>query len=184
MFRSYLLAAITFFTIQTASATLIVEGNFSANFNDIPDLSGSFSASFDDSVMLGSGVEIFLNLDILTSLTLSANPNVIPEPETTNTLVSLRFVDGALVRVIMGGAPQAHNIFDYIGDWRVRWDNGTFRDAGAYYGPVPTRDYEFTRNGLGTYTSRASIPSPATIALFGLGLAGLAISRRKRTTQS
>ena len=177
MFRLLLLAAITFFTVQSANATLIVEGNFSADFSVVPDLSGSFSASFDDSVLTGVGSEAFDDLNILTSLTLVPNPYLGNVFDTTNTFIDLLFNGGALTQVIIGGATNASNVGDFNGDWAVLWQNGVFSQA-----VVKNLDgvNDITFSGSGTYTSRSSVPAPATLALFGLGLAGLGWSRRKK----
>ena len=39
--------------------------------------------------------------------------------------------------------------------------------------------YMFDRPDIGNYLVRSTVPEPATLALFGLGLAGLGFSRRK-----
>lgn len=176
MFRLILLAAITFFTAQSANATLVVEGNFSAQFDSVPDLSGSFSATFDDSVLTGSGSEDFNDLNILTSLSLTPNPYLGNLFDTTNTFIDLLFSNGTLVQVIIGGAPNSSNVSDFNGDWAVLWTSGSFMTAlvkdlnGDNHSPT---------SGSGTVTSR-SVPAPTTLALFGFGLAGLGLTRRKK----
>ena len=162
-----------------ANATLIIDGNFTADFSTANDLSGSFSASFDDSVLTGAGFEYFEDLNVLTSLTLAPNPYLGTLFDTSNVFIDLQFNNGALSMVIIGGSPNASNTGDFLGDFGVLWLNGVFNSAQVQ---EIQGVHENTLTGSGVYTSRAAVPVPvpATLALFGLGLVGLVWSRRMK----
>ena len=56
----------------------------------------------------------------------------------------------------------------YDGSWMA---SGTYRNRGTTYGPY---------YGVPAYTHDMVVPAPATLALFGIGLAGLGWLRRKK----
>jgi len=52
-------------------------------------------------------------------------------------------------------------------------DNGWFRD------PIPFQDGPYTLSLTGVETAPAAVPEPGTLALFGLGLAGMGLARKR-----
>ena len=63
--------------------------------------------------------------------------------------------------------------------------SGLLYDYGAvepnWYSGTTQRDNAIVRNNPGTWTMTRSVPEPGTLALLGLGLAGLGITRRRKT---
>lgn len=169
-----------------ANSTIIVEGSFTAEFADFDDLSGSFAATFDDSVVTGVGTEELI-VSGVDSLTFLPNPLVGNAFDETNVGMGVRYVDGVLFQVLLGALANPFDIGDFLGDWAVRWtaDDGEFELAAA--ANIETEeglDFTFATSGSGALAVRSlnpnPVPAPASLALIALGLAGLGYSRRKK----
>lgn len=161
---------------QPSRAALLFEGSFAADFSTLPSISGSFSLLFDDSAVTGVGAEIFFN-QTLESLSVTPNPLLGFDYNTSNTFANVFFFDGLLAMNI-GGA-NAGSCNEYVGDFCVDF-LGT-PPAISLVGLAGGQGVETGFNAIGELSiTPVNVPVPATLALFGLGLAGLGFSRRKK----
>ncbi len=176
MTNAYRLAVALLFLIPVqapvASASLIIEGDFSIQFAPGPLFSGAFSALFDDSVVTGVGIENFNDLAILTTLSLDTNPINGVAFDTLNTGLDLRFTAGALTGLVIGGLPDVSFFGGAVGaDFAVRFTDGISNAHGLRIDDTLYTGADFD----GRFISR-SVPLPPTLALLALGL--LAMRRR------
>ena len=168
----------------SAQASLIIEGNFSGDFSgSIASLSGSFEAIFDDSVLIGTGSESFTDQYNLTSLTLNPSTIGISTFTTSNVAMNLFFINGVLENTQIGGAPPSTvSVLGSEGDFLVFFDSVQPRFVGIAYteNNEAVFDYADGDSVSGTITISSAVPEPATLALFGIGLAGLGFARKKK----
>lgn len=170
---SCLIGLVFALSASVAQATLIIEGDFDADFgasSGVSNISGSFEAAFDDSLLV-TGDEDFEDLAILTSFSLSPTPLGVTTFDTSNVGVDLYFTGGSLQDLVLGGLPDASAITANTDDFAVVYSGGTATLA-AY--TVATGDSGFTDSVVGSY-----IPEPSILALLATGLAGMGFARKK-----
>lgn len=68
------------------------------------------------------------------------------------------------------------NFFD--GNTLIGWG----QTLGSYYCSPTSTACDGPRKGIDLYGQRVSVPEPGTLALFGIGLVGLGLARRRRTS--
>ncbi len=173
-----------------AGAALInMSGNFAGSdpwsypYGTVPEtLSGSWSLTFDDSVLTGAATESFDNLP-LDSLTL--NPSMVGATTFTaaNSVGNLWFNSGALVIFGVGGVPEAGRISAQTDDWMVLYAGPGFPIHGISVAVVSDpgiSEYQQISGSISiTEVPGAPVPIPGAIWLLASGLAGLVALRRK-----
>ena len=184
-----LAAALALLMSAMAAEAVPVTVDFTVTSNDVSNPSwergvmGTGYFTFDDGLMPVSGTGLVGNPILgLPTLDLFFNWFGVSFDETTAKIATLSFTDGVLSNWTIGGnySPATCGFlryactssggsapdFDALGSGGLAFTDA--QRAGLAYGPVQWS------------VRPTAVPEPSTLALFGLGIAGLAIVRRRR----
>lgn len=192
LIRLVALVALIGCSASTHSAVIQISGNFNAfngsssvgNPPSINDISGSWSLTFDESIVVGSGLERFSGFT-LDSVSLNPNPLGSTFFDLSNTTADLLYVDGGLETVTIGGAindpseTMESNTDDFFATYSGVTGGVSDTDSVGWTISTEPVDIYFTNDVTGSLTVSA-IPIPAAAWLFGSALLGLAAIQRKR----
>jgi PEP-CTERM motif-containing protein len=184
-----LAAALALLMSAMAAEAVPVTVDFTVTSNEVSNpswqrgVTGSGYFTFDDALMPDAGSGMVGNPILgLPTLDLFFNWFGVSFDESTAKIATLSFTDGVLTNWTIGGtySPAACGFlryactssggtapdFDALGSGGLAFTDA--QRAGLAYGPVQWS------------VRPTAVPEPSTLALFGLGIAGLAIVRRRR----
>ena len=113
------------------------------------------------------------DIDSLTSINLVINGH-------SYTLGGTGFVSSGGSSTIGGIESSVYGLTNSTNDFYIAFSQSTGTPTNFWYTSAGIDDIWFSRNFDKFSITAAQVPEPAALALFGLGLVGLAVSRRRK----
>lgn len=171
LIRCFAMLLPLFVVVHSADAALLfISGNFQSGTFDRtvnPDpFIGSWSFQFDDSVVVGSGLETFHDLSMLS---FSVTGGVVGATafDASNTLGSVAFLDGSLTGVQINGQPNGENVVSNTDDFRVVYPTPTGGVSTILVSNVGVAGIATASGNSGSFSSAQGVPEPGSWLLLG-----------------
>lgn len=193
----FLATSLTLISLSS-HAGLLISGTFAIDFGFFgvptqgePILAGSYTATFDDSIVLGTGNEAFRGLSF-DSFLLTSGPVGSTTFNLSNTVFDLEFEDGVLDYIRIGGstdgtASPVATIGQTVDDFRVdNFDPGLSSAVRGWVSAASTPLSDFSTLGTATFALQgvgdnppSLVPVPGTLLLLCVGT--IVLLRRQMT---